>query len=135
MDNFVGDNTRNPHLGTKIWTLEPEGLYTCKPLFDHLTRDPTCLPLPITKEFWEAPVPSKVKVLVSIAIHQRLNTNKILQIRWPNQAPSLTIYVMCYTDGETHFHLFLHCEIAWNIWNKVFAMFGFYYVVLPIVTG
>ena len=36
---------------------------------------------------------------------------------------------LCKEDGETIDHLFLHCKVAWELWNSVFNLFGMAWVM------
>lgn len=57
----------------------------------------------------------------------KINTNDLLQFR--NMALSLDIYVLCFNNKETHGHLFLHCPVAWDLWNRLLVFSGDYWVV------
>lgn len=36
---------------------------------------------------------------------------------------------MCYDEGELHSHLFLHCLVAWEMWNRLFGVCGGFWLV------
>lgn len=36
----------------------------------------------------------------------------------------LQIFVLCLNNKETNTHLFLHCPVAWNMWNRLMAFSG-----------
>lgn len=52
----------------------------------------------------------------------RFKTHDMLQIWRPNRALSFDVCVLCSGDLETNNHLFLHCEVPFNIWNRLFDM-------------
>lgn len=76
---------------------------------------------------------SKVKVFSWTIIHQRLNTNEMLELRRPHHALSPDVCVLCLRDSVTHSHLFLHCNLAWKLWTKLFRLFSLVWVLPPIM--
>lgn len=41
---------------------------------------------------------------------------------------------MCYRKGETHDHLFLHYEVAQNMWTMLFDTFVLVWIALLFLT-
>ena len=112
----------------RIWSLESAGVYTCSSFFKYLSRSSNPTSVILSNFFWKIKAPSKVKAFVWTAVLNRINTNDLLQIRRPNKALSPNVCVMCFQSAETNSHLFLHCEVARFVWDKLFGIFGEYWV-------
>lgn len=67
----------------RVWTLESSSLYTYKS-FLSISLKPNNYPFPICQGILEAPIPSKMKIFTRTSIHQKLNTNDLLQVRHPH---------------------------------------------------
>lgn len=59
----------------------------------------------------------------------KINTKDLLQIRGHHNAVSSNICVTCYNIREIQSHLFLHCLVAWDIWSRVLAVRGEFWIV------
>ena len=68
---------------------------------------------------WKSPAPSKVIVFSWKLLLNRVPTSDNLSIRnvLPVEAP--TSCVWCDREVETARHLFLHCEMAMEVWREV----------------
>lgn len=71
---------------------------------------------------WKVKTPSEVKAFVWTEVLNRININDLLHIQRPHWAISPVVYVMCFRSLEMHNHLFLHCQVAWYIWNQLFGI-------------
>lgn len=47
----------------------------------------------------------------------------MIQTKRSNRALSLDVFVMYYRNSETSNHVFLHCEVASNMWNYYYYFF------------
>lgn len=79
---------------------------------------------------WRSKVPSRVFFFAWEACHDAILTGDNLRRR-------RKIYVswcfMCKGSGESTNHLLLHCPVARSLWNMVFSLFGFSWVMSRIV--
>lgn len=53
-----------------------------------------------------------------------LDTNDLLQVWRSKHALFSDVCVMCFRREETQGHLFLHCDMAWELWTMLFDTFG-----------
>ena len=49
-----------------------------------------------------------------------LRRRRIILVSW---------YCMCKADGESVYHLVLHCPYAKELWDMIFALFGVHWVM------
>lgn len=78
------------------------------------------------KGIWIGQVPRKFSFLLWTAVWDKNLTLDNLQKRGfhlPNQC------VLCTCSEESVNHLFLHCPLAFDLWQFVFSVFGFHWVM------
>ena len=68
-----------------------------------------------TKFVWNFQVPFKVKSIVWLEAHKKVNTNDLLQSRRPYKALSPDICKLCMKHEETVDHFFLHCSLMMGL--------------------
>ncbi len=79
------------------------------------------------KNIWQAKVPPRVAFFTWLASLGKLLTadnlrrRNIILVSW---------CCMCKADGESVDHLFLHCNLARELWTMVFSLFGMQWVML-----
>ncbi|RVW51835.1 putative ribonuclease H protein [Vitis vinifera] len=66
--------------------------------------------------------PSKLRPLVWLVAHKKVNTNDLLQLRRPHKALSPDICKLCMEQGESADHLFLHCSVTLGLWHRLFQL-------------
>ena len=54
--------------------------------------------------------------------HKKVNANDLLQLRRPYKALSPDICKLCMRQGESTYHLFLHCSLAMRLWHILFQL-------------
>jgi hypothetical protein len=79
------------------------------------------------KSVWKALAPSKVNFFIWTASLGKVLTIDNLRKR---QLVLLDWCCMCKEAGESIDHLFLHCNIARDLWNFVFTLLGLQWVML-----
>ena len=79
-------------------------------------------PLFPTKFVWNSHVPFKVKAFAWLVAHKKANTNDLLQLRRPHKALSPDICKLCMKQGESAYHLFLHCSVLLGLWHRLFQL-------------
>ena len=78
------------------------------------------------RPLWRLKVPTKVSFFMWTAALGCLLTMDNLQ---KSEVVVLDLCCMCKKDGESIDHLFLHCHVAWELWNMVFSLFGVHWVM------
>ncbi|KAK9273684.1 hypothetical protein L1049_018494 [Liquidambar formosana] len=73
---------------------------------------------------WKSKVPLKVKVFVWSVALKRINTNDMSQRRRPNRRLLPQWCIVCRLDAESIDHLFLHCQGARFLWQRLFLLAG-----------
>ncbi|KAL4392683.1 hypothetical protein AHAS_Ahas03G0369600 [Arachis hypogaea] len=69
-----------------------------------------------TKTVWKGLVPSRVELFVWFVLISRVNTKeRLLRLRIISQGDHMC--VLCNKDVEHIYHLFLGCEITWQVWG------------------
>ena len=106
----------------RSWSLSPSGLFAVKSFFLALSQFSSLPPVFPTKFVWNSQVPFKVKSLVWLVVHKKININDLLQLRKPYKALSPDICKLCMKHGETVDHLFLHCSLTTGLWHKLFQL-------------
>ena len=105
------------------WILDASGDFSCKSFRNFLTKD-NAINFDLASIIWKSKAPPKVKFLGWLVAHNRLNTCDMLQRRRPNRCFSPHWCIMCKSNGENANHLFLHCEVAAFLWQKLFREAG-----------
>lgn len=95
----------------------------------HIGNSSPSAAFPLAEFIWKYKIPSQVKAFAWTVVVNRVNTNDLLQIRWPHKALSPNVCVLCFKDAETHIHLFLHCPVAREMWSRLLAYSGEHWVV------
>jgi len=111
------------------WNLEEGGAFSVKSAYLKLER------LILTEDswsheskrvfsrLWKSPAPSKVLAFSWKVFHKRLPTRDNLRFRNVLTAEVPISCVMCDSEVETAHHLFLHCEVATNVWKAIMRWF------------
>lgn len=112
----------NPQKADKLkWGYHKEGTYTVKEGYHELcSRNPMIDNWP-WKIIWRTKLPPKVVCFTWTALYEACLTQDNLKKRkfqLPNRC------YMCKKEAETTRHLLLHCEVASEIWNMFFCLFG-----------
>jgi hypothetical protein len=105
---------------TRSWNLEASGAFTCKSFRNFLCNENPYPNFDPAKFIWESKVPPKVKFLGWLVAHGRLNTCEMLQRRRPNSCFSPHWCVLCKQHGESAIHIFLQCDLASHLWQKLY---------------
>ncbi|CAN1257445.1 Transposon TX1 uncharacterized 149 kDa protein [Linum perenne] len=100
-----------------IWPLETSGCFSVRSLRRSLTLDkfPGDPSFPM-HSIWLAGVPSKVQAFCWMVFHSKIASLDNLQKRGFHLANRC---VLCCKDEESVNHLFLRCEFAMSIWNRI----------------
>lgn len=75
--------------------------------------------------FLEVHVPYKIKIFVWITILNRLTCKDLLQAHRSSFAMSPGMCMMFFKAIESHSHLFLHGDMAQNLWSRLSGTIGF----------
>ncbi|KAK9951574.1 hypothetical protein M0R45_007012 [Rubus argutus] len=105
---------------TKKWNLETSGAFTCTSFRNFLCNENPYPNFDPAKFVWESKVLPKVKFLGWLMAHGRLNTCEMLQRRRPNSCFSPHWCVLCKQNEESTSHIFLQCELASHLWQKLY---------------
>lgn len=85
----------------------------------------------IFAQIWKSPAPLKVVAFSWKLLHDRIPTRLNLLRRHSLPPDTSVNCVFCDFVGESFNHLFLHCEVASNIWREVLNWFGGNFVTPP----
>lgn len=118
----------------RIWTGDGIGSFSCSSFYSVLLREANSLPLfPVSWVLWRAKAPFKMRVFSWLVAWDKLNTCDNLQRRRAYKALSPHVYILCFKDGESGDHLFLHCDVARFLWSSLFGVTGESWVCLRTV--
>ncbi|KAM7522715.1 hypothetical protein LguiA_012617 [Lonicera macranthoides] len=107
----------------RVWSNNSPGLFSCHSFFKYIFDSRPYAQNEDWKFIWKDGIPSKVKVLVWVALKRKLNTCDLLQKRRPSKCLSPHWCVLCKSAGEDLDHLFLHCSFISFIFTKCFIPF------------
>lgn len=104
------------------------GQFTIKNCFGYIDNSPS-LQGP-WKEVWYKEVPTKIQFFLWTAAQERLSTmNRLCKQEF--HLPS--VFLFCYSSGESASHILIHCLITWEIWCRIFRDFGLCFIALANV--
>lgn len=119
------------------WKLTEDGVFSVKSTYEKL------IDLMLAEEkwnddekivfrgIWKSPAPLKVVVFSWKAFHNRIPNKDNLRIRNVLPGETTTFYVWCGRVEESMVHLFLHCDLAMEVWWKVMRWWNFNLVMPP----
>ncbi|GMJ07534.1 hypothetical protein HRI_004422600 [Hibiscus trionum] len=118
----------SPNLEDRIWwTGGSSGMYSVKDFCDTLTsneRQSDCL-WPIV---WMNIAPIKVEAFLWKAIQNRIPTGSEL-VKRGVELNGIICCPLCREVPETVNHLFLHCSIAWQTWQKWCSLWQVHFII------
>ena len=98
--------------------------FTVKSFFLALSNFSNHVLFILAKFLWRSKAPSKVKAFAWLAVHGKVNTNNKLQLRRPYKSLCPQWCMLCKGNGESIYHLFLHCPLTIGLWHKLFNLAG-----------
>lgn len=110
------------------WELKDFGIFTVKPaysklehlfLMEDLWREEERM---VFSNLWKSPAPSKA---IAFSWKLFLRFRNVLPVDAPNSC------VMCDEEVESARHLFIHCEVALEVWREVMRWFGNSFITPP----
>jgi len=123
LDGFLRNNVEDKWR----WKLGDEGGYTVKSMYVKLDRRELAEGTNTEEEkrvfrlIWKVGVPSKVTAFVWKALLDRIPTRMNLEIRHCLPPDIGSNCVSCVSEPEHTSHIFLHCDMARNIWMKLMS--------------
>jgi hypothetical protein len=127
--NNVGDKWR--------WKLGGEDVFTVKSLYTKLEEGErvngfiTEGEKLVFRKIWKTEVPSKVATFVWKALLDRIPTRVNLEIRRCLPPDIARNCVWCGLVPESTTHIFLHCDMAMNIWRKLMDWLDLNFLMPP----
>ena len=112
------------------WKLKPNGDSDIS-LFYNKLRDTPSIDFP-WKGIWKVKAPQRVSFFIWSAPWNKILTGDNLRLRGFDFA---NWCIMCRRCGETVDHLFLHCEMAYQLCSFVFNSFGISWVIPRTILG
>ncbi|GKU90659.1 hypothetical protein SLEP1_g4626 [Rubroshorea leprosula] len=102
-----------------------DGIYTTKSAYQALTRDHrTVQQSPTISKVWQEFIPSKISVFAWQVLQDKIPTKMNLLKRGIIQDITESKCVLCGLASEDSNHLFIHCKIAWELWNSCYRWWG-----------
>lgn len=80
---------------------------------------------------WKSPAPSKVIAFSWKLFLNRIPTRDNLRLRNVLLVDAPTFCALCEREEESAHHLFLHCEVAREVWLEVMRWFGCSFPIPP----
>lgn len=119
------------------WKLEEDGIFSVKSLYVKLEgrglREEICPEddRRVFRQIWKSGAPSKVAAFVWKALLDRIPTRVNLEIRncLPTDIGNNCLW--CVEASETTNHLFLHCDMARNVWLNLMLWLDLPFVMPP----
>ncbi|KAL4293400.1 hypothetical protein AHAS_Ahas18G0124300 [Arachis hypogaea] len=108
----------NEREDTVTWKFDNTGVYSTNSFTQMMQAK--VLPAEVTsysftRAIWKGFVPPMIEVLSWFVLIRRVNTkDRLCRLRVIDQND--TLCVLCSKSEETVFHLFLGCEITWQVW-------------------
>lgn len=124
LDSFSNIFLSRNNADKRVCTLDSSGKFSSKSFFIALTS-----PLIPNSSFphqmiWKPYAPPRVKAFSRTAILGRINTMDMLQRRRPFMHLSPHWCSLCYEDGESVHHIFLHWSFTFRIWSYFLSRMG-----------
>ena len=85
---------------SRTWSLSSSGLFTVKSFLLALSNFSNPILFLPTKFLWKSKAPSKVKALVWLVVHGKVNTNDKLQLRRPYKSLCPQWCILCKGNGK-----------------------------------
>jgi hypothetical protein len=120
-----------------LWTPEEGGTFSVRSSYKVLEEivlledDLNDFQEGIFDKLWKSPAPSKVVAFSWAALLDRIPTRSNLAYRHVLTQGADNVCVLCGQGNETTSHLFLHCDVAYLIWRKVFDWLGVNFITPP----
>ncbi|GKV26097.1 hypothetical protein SLEP1_g35450 [Rubroshorea leprosula] len=107
------------------WIHSKEGIYTTKSAYQALTRDHRRVQQrPALSKVWQEYIPSKISVFAWQVLQDKIPTKLNLLKRGIIQDIADCKCILCGLVSEDSNHLFIHCKIAWGLWNSCYRWWG-----------
>ncbi|XP_026416335.1 uncharacterized protein LOC113311751 [Papaver somniferum] len=109
---------------TRLWPLTSSGIFSVKSLYAEMIRDSGEDNFP-HNFVWIYDIPPKVNFLLWCAVHGKLNSQDMIQIK------GIDVYTSCILCGdctESQDHIFIHCKVAYKIWCSIMPVDGWAWV-------
>ncbi|GKV15062.1 hypothetical protein SLEP1_g25863 [Rubroshorea leprosula] len=107
------------------WVHSKDGIYTTKSAYQALTRDHrTVQQSPTISKVWQEFIPSKISIFAWQVLQDKIPTKMNLLKRGIIQDIAESKCVLCGLASEDSNHLFIHCKIAWELWNSCYRWWG-----------
>lgn len=108
------------------WTKEGSGIYTVNSAYRFIQGKSDLLgnDSGVFSKLWAAKVPSNAVALSWRVLNSRIPTMTELLRRNALPAGTSPTCSLCADDEESISHLFLHCNVGWRIWMKVYNWLG-----------
>nr|XP_025628682.1 uncharacterized protein LOC112721872 [Arachis hypogaea] len=113
----------NEREDTVIWKFDNTGVYSTNSFTQMMQAE--ALPAEVTsysftRAIWKGFVPPRIELLSWFVLIGRVNTkDRLRRLRVIDQHD--TLCVLCSKSEETVFHLFLGCDITWQVWCAWYA--------------
>ena len=133
LDGFVGSEAND----SWRWRLEEDHSFSVKLLYLKLEgREILEVNRPegerrVFRQIWKTGAPSKVIAFVWKALLDRIPTRVNLEKRNCLPIDIGNNCVWCGVMAEHSLHLFLHCDVAWNVWWNLMKWLDLYFVMRP----
>lgn len=85
----------------------------------------------VFRHIWKVAAPSKVRAFVWKSLLDRIPTRINLEKRNCLPPGVGSNCVRCVAVAESSSHLFLHCDLAWNIWLSLMSWLDLHFVMPP----
>jgi len=85
----------------------------------------------VFKRLWKCPAPSKVVAFAWRAILNRIPTKVNLALRNVLGLEVNHLCGLCNREEESVCHLFLHCDVAWEVWLKLMRWVNHFFISPP----
>ncbi|GKU90798.1 hypothetical protein SLEP1_g4749 [Rubroshorea leprosula] len=107
------------------WVHSKEGIYTTKSAYQALTRAHRSVQRgPALSKVWQEYIPSKISVFAWQVLQDKIPTKLNLLKRGIIQDIADYKCILCGLASEDPNHLFIHCKIAWGLWNNCYRWWG-----------
>lgn len=124
----------NPLEDSWWWKLEDDGIFSVNSLYKKLIRggvedeELREEENKVLAQIWKSPAPSKVVAFSWKLLLNKLPTRLNLLRRNCSSPESSVLCVLCNSTAESVNHLFLHCEVASEVWKNLMRWLGFNFI-------
>lgn len=111
------------HKDEFIWAPQKSGQFWVKSYCHELAKLTTFAPHAAVKGVWKGFIPYRIKIFTWTAILRRINTKS--RLASVDIIPSNDMCcILCGGASEDVFHLLLHCDITWRLWQWWIIIWG-----------